>query len=93
MAGGTSGAFVGSPTWATGLYGPQLGNFSASNYVTFDNTPQVLGVAFPCWLVVMFVNTGVGDYVLASQVNLASANPLVELRINQGGARALRDTI
>lgn len=48
------GSFVGSPTWRRGAYGPELGGFTASDYVDGDpSAAAIFAAGPPFWLAVM----------------------------------------
>lgn len=68
-----TGNLVGSPTWRNGLYGPQLGGFSASNYVNLDAWGQIVGTIFPWCLAVMAVNTSTSQAMVMTQGDLANS--------------------
>ncbi len=82
------GSFVGSPTWGRGLYGPQLGGFTASNYVAID--PPNLAISYPFWQASLATNTSttVGGYI-NSFGSSSSGNPIAALVYNLNSANTL----
>src|SRR5207237_1628940 len=56
-----NGAFVGTPTWGRGLYGPQLGGFTASNYVSVPGLVGAGTLTYPHWAAALFAVTSSTD--------------------------------
>lgn len=82
-----NGTFVGAPAWQRGLYGPQLGGFSTSDYVAIDPPSAILGTGtYPCWCAAMFVNTTASSGWLISQGSTTDGNAQIGLRLNNATA-------
>ncbi|WP_406699231.1 LamG-like jellyroll fold domain-containing protein [Singulisphaera sp. Ch08] len=88
FAGSNHGSFVGSPSWQSGLYGPQIGGFSTSNYVAIDPPAQLLGATYPFWMAALTVKTGITAGYSLAQGNSAGTQSMGILH-NSGNSSLL----
>jgi hypothetical protein len=79
------GAFAGTLAWQSGYYGPQIGGFSATSFLTLDPPQQILhnGV-FPWWAEIMVINSTVTAGTVFSQGSSATNTPQIAVTYNSG---------
>ncbi len=85
------GTFVGSPAWASGSYGPELGSFTTSAYVAIDATGDTTATqTAPYMFAVLFKNSGTTEGCGFGQGRSTVATPFIALpRVNSGGTAQL----
>lgn len=86
LAGTDDGTFVGSPTWGTGTYGPEVGGFTSSNMIGYSPASQLVATgSYPFWIGAMFKNTSTNAGDIIGFGSTSSNSPKVLLRINTSG--------
>lgn len=87
-AGGYVGSLVGTPDWQPwqqGLYGPQLGGFSLSDYVTVNAASSVLTI-YPRWMATLASNANIAtNGVSIGAGNSSDATPICAIQYNLSG--------
>lgn len=84
VSGGPVVSLVGSPTWSSEAQGPRLGNFSTSNYLTFDAlAAEFIADNYPLWFAILFRNTATTAAVYPIALGASgSVNPILGLVVN-----------
>lgn len=83
---GNHAPFVGTPAWGSGLYGSQLGGFTASNYA-LRSLPATLDLAanWPIWMAVLVAGRGSSDSFAFALGNHSANAPFAGIRCNYSG--------
>lgn len=90
-----NGSFVGSPTWGTGNFGPELSAFSTTKYIAINPASPLVGDGtYPSWLAVLVKNTTATDSYPISAGSSSSNTPIYSIETNASSSFAqgfLRD--
>lgn len=83
-SGAKDGTFTGSPSWSTGVLGPQLGNFATTRYVAIDPASQPVATgSHPWWVAVCCTVTSTASESWPLSFGRSSSDtPVVGFRVN-----------